>query len=83
LGIAPDVVGGNSWTAITSGANASGTPPGNDGNSYVNSPHFSFNCQAWGLDFSEGILLADTPEPSTIGFFLAAGLFLLPLRFRH
>jgi hypothetical protein len=40
LAVAPDVSGQNSYITTTSGANAVGSPPGNDGNSFVSSTFF-------------------------------------------
>ena len=71
-----------SFLSTTSGAHAVGTPPGNDGNSFVYSPAAAFNWNylatsnanvlgpnpnnASGWDFSEGVAGA-VPEPSPLG----------------
>jgi hypothetical protein len=43
LAVAPDVGSQNSYIGTTSGANAVGSPPGNDGNSFMSSTAFGLN----------------------------------------
>jgi hypothetical protein len=74
---------GSAYLTSTSGANAVGTPPGNDGNSFytnpVNSTYFVPAIRVSGAgDFSMGILGGDprdpTPEPGPLGIAIGAGL---------
>jgi hypothetical protein len=69
--IVPIGVVGQSFQSTTSGANAVGTPPGNDGNSFWNSNLFMMNFASttalfgsgtW--DVSEGVI-GTVPEPAT------------------
>jgi hypothetical protein len=76
LAVAPDVSDQNSYITTTSGANAVGIPPGNDGNSFMSSTFFGQNFVptsdpsiegpgTW--DYSMGIIgvsQASVPEPS-------------------
>jgi hypothetical protein len=79
LAVAPDVSGQNSFITTTSGLDAVGMPPGNDGNSFLSSTFFGFNFTpvsdpsvegpgTW--DFSMGVIgtSASTvvPEPSSL-----------------
>ena len=78
LAVAPDVSNQNSYIVTTSGANAIGTPPGNDGNSYFSSTFFSMSFVptsdpalegpgTW--DYSMGVVGTATvviPEPSSV-----------------
>ena len=43
LAVAPDVSNQNSYITTTSGTNAVGSPPGNDGNSFASSTFFGLN----------------------------------------
>lgn len=78
LAVAPNVSNQDSYIVTTSGAGAIGTPPGNDGNSFMSSTFFGFNFLptsdpsiegpgTW--DYSMGIIgtSANTavPEPSS------------------
>ncbi len=77
-GVAPDVSGQNSFIVTTSGANAVGTPPGNDGNSFFSSTFFGLSFVptsdpslegpgTW--DYSMGVVGTATvaiPEPSSV-----------------
>jgi hypothetical protein len=92
LAVAPDTDGlADSYWAVatTSGANAVGTPPGNDGNSYVTSTFFGENFAptttlegpgTW--DYSMGVigtsspLVTAAPEPSVVALLTGAGLSL-------
>jgi hypothetical protein len=96
LAVAPDVAGG-AYITTTSGANAVGFPPGDDGNSFWSSAAFgqSFgpmtdprNLGPGTWDFSMGIIgtagpLAPVPEPSEAFLLPIAGLILLGYRRRH
>jgi hypothetical protein len=89
LAVAPDVSDQNSFISTTSGANAVGTPPGNDGNSFVSSSFFGWNfvptsddsIEGQGTwDYSMGVngTLSSVPEPSAfllglVGLTAAAG----------
>jgi hypothetical protein len=79
LAVAPDVHSQDSYIVTTSGANAIGSPPGNDGNSFFSSTFFSQSFVptsdpslegpgTW--DYSMGIIGTSTtitiPEPSTM-----------------
>jgi hypothetical protein len=78
LAVAPDVSNQNSYIVTTSGANAIGTPPGNDGNSFFSSTFFSMSFVptsdpslegpgTW--DYSMGVVGTATvvvPEPSSV-----------------
>jgi len=80
LAVAPDVSGQNSYITTTSGANAVGSPPGNDGNSFVTSTSFGENflptsdpsVEGPGIwDYSMGLTgtmtpVTAVPEPSTL-----------------
>ena len=85
LSVAPDVSDQNSYIGTTSGANAVGTPPGNDGNSFFSSSFFgqSFvpttdpSIEGPGTwDYSMGIVGTATsttvPEPSGLALGLIA-----------
>jgi hypothetical protein len=75
VGLRPEALTGSDVVALlgtTSGTNAIGTPPGNDGNSYLDSSLLGFTFDPANADFSVGI--TDVPEPSTL---LLAGLGLL------
>jgi hypothetical protein len=70
--IVPANVTGQSFQSTTSGANAVGTPPGNDGNSWWNSNLFGVNFTSttaifgsgtW--DVSGGVIGTVVPEPAT------------------
>ena len=96
LAVAPDVAGG-AYITTTSGANAVGFPPGNDGNSFSSSTSFGDNFTpttnptlegpgTW--DYSMGIigtaaLVAPVPEPSWAALLPTAGLILLGHRRRR
>jgi hypothetical protein len=91
LAVAPDVSGQNSYISTTSGANAVGSPPGNDGNSFFSSAFFgqSFvplsdasNEGPGTWDYSMGFIgtsrsLSAVPEPSGAALLPTAGLILL------
>ena len=79
LAVAPDVSDQNSFITTTSGLNAVGTPPGNDGNSFLSSAFFGLSFVpvsdpsiegpgTW--DFSMGVIGTSTtvavPEPSSL-----------------
>jgi hypothetical protein len=75
LSVAPDVSNQNSFIGTTSGANAVGTPPGNDGNSFFSSTFFGQNFVSttdpsiegpgtW--DYSMGVVGTAVPEPSSL-----------------
>jgi MYXO-CTERM domain-containing protein len=67
--------GNQSYEETTGGANAVGTPNGNDGNSFLFndlSGPGNLNYVPSSLDYSEGVVGTATPEPS--GFLPAAGL---------
>jgi hypothetical protein len=78
--------GGNSYNSTTSGANAVGSPPGNDQNAFLNAPDAginfapSSNFASDTLDFSMGIIGSEgpaaAPEPAslTMVVFGATGL---------
>lgn len=88
LTVAPvDSGNGRSFISTTSGANAIGTPPGNDGNSFWNSSSFNENFGSpsdalgpgpanGGWDFSMGVDVgtASVPEPSTFVMLGCSGL---------
>jgi len=72
LTVAPeDAGGGRSFIATTSGANAIGTPAGNDGNAFFNSTFFGANFAptqnyiSGSSDFSMGVN-GSVPEPATL-----------------
>ena len=74
---------GKFFLSTTSGANAVGTPPGNNGNSFLNSAYYGANFTPASnfvgspADFSEGVLgkvVAPVPEPGSIA--LLTGLSL-------
>jgi hypothetical protein len=76
--IVPIGVTGQSFQTTTSGLNAVGTPPGNDGNSFWNSNLFAMNFAsstalfgAGTWDVSEGVI--GVPEPATVAL-LTCGL---------
>lgn len=84
LNVTPiDSGSGRSFNSTTSGANAVGTPPGNNGNSFFDSTFFGFNFApisdvlGSSADFSMGIAgtteITRVPEPSTL-LLLGAGL---------
>jgi len=91
LAVAPDVANQNSYVTTTSGANAVGSPPGNDGNSFFSSSFFgeSFvplsdpNNEGPGTwDYSMGIIgtaepINPVPEPAGATLLPTAGLILL------
>jgi hypothetical protein len=63
----------NQFMSTTSGANAIGTPPGNNGNSFWNSSSFGFNwvdvqtvLGAGTWDFSMGVEANPVPEPASL-----------------
>jgi len=81
LAVAPDVSGQNSFITTTSGTNAVGSPPGNDGNSFTSSVFFGLNFVptsdpsiegpgTW--DYSMGVIgtavaiVPVVPEPSSL-----------------
>ncbi len=75
LAVAPDVSGQNSYITTTSGTNAVGSPPGNDGNSFQSSTFFGLNFVptsdpsiegpgTW--DYSMGVIGTAVPEPSSL-----------------
>jgi hypothetical protein len=81
-----------SSSAFTVGANAVGTPPGNDQDSFTNIPSLGLNycgCTSAGQvrDWSMGVIIASptaTPEPGTLGGAGgAAALFAWALRMRR
>ena len=92
LSVSPiDDGSGRSFISTTSGANAIGNPPGNDGNSFFNSSYFSADFGPASdyvfyspADFSMGISGTNAvPEPSAI-VLVASGLGVLVLaRFRR
>jgi hypothetical protein len=90
IAVAPDVSNQNSFITTTSGANAVGSPPGNDGNSFFSSTFFgdSFvSTSAPSLegpgtwDYSMGVIgTASVPEPSSLilgllGFVASGSVF--------
>jgi hypothetical protein len=91
LAVAPDVANQNSYIPTTSGANAVGSPPGNDGDSFYTSTAFSDffaptsnpsieGSGTW--DYSMGIIgtaqtPTATPEPFGATLLPTAGLILL------
>jgi hypothetical protein len=91
LAVAPDVANQNSYISTTSGANAVGSPPGNDGDSFYSSTFFgeSFvplsdpsNEGPGTWDYSMGVIgtarsLAPVPEPFGATLLPTAGLILL------
>ena len=67
---------GRSFASTTSGANAIGTPPGNDQNAFFNSNFFGANFTSTAnegqpTDFSMGVsgTVAGVPEPATLALF--------------
>jgi len=68
---------GRAFNSTTSGANAVGTPPGNDGNAFLTSSFFGWNfasSTAVGYDFDYSMGVAGTvPEPGTLAL-LSLGL---------
>jgi hypothetical protein len=86
LAVAPDSAGyygDQSYIETTSGANAVGSPPGDDGNSFINSnspgaplnfaPTSSVLNDPGAIDFSMGVVgtfVAGVPEPSSWGLVL-------------
>ena len=87
--IVPANVTGQSFQSTTSGANAVGTPPGNDGNSWWNSNLFGvnftsttaiFGAGTW--DMSGGVIGTVVPEPATIAL-LTCGLGALVIAVRR
>jgi hypothetical protein len=78
LAVAPDVSNQDSFIVTTSGANAIGTPPGNDGNSFFSSTFFGDTFVptsdpsiegpgTW--DYSMGVIGSSStavPEPSSL-----------------
>jgi hypothetical protein len=97
LAVAPDVSNQNSYITTTSGANAVGSPPGNDGDSFISSIYFGEyfvptsdpsveGSGTW--DYSMGIIgtaqsPAAVPEPFGATLLPAAGLILLAYRRRR
>lgn len=89
--IVPQGVNGQSFQSTTSGANAVGTPPGNDGNSWWNSNLFAvnftsstaiFGAGTW--DVSGGVIGTAVPEPATIALLACgAGALLIAARRRR
>ncbi len=90
LAVAPDVSNQNSFITTTSGANAVGSPPGNDGSSFFSSTFFgdSFlptsdpSLEGPGTwDYSMGVIgSATVPEPSSlilglVGLVMSGGVF--------
>jgi hypothetical protein len=70
-----------SYLSRTSGANAIGTPPGNDGNSFFNSPWLGYNyATAFLSDYSMGVAGTVIPEPSSGLLVVGGGLALIALR---
>jgi PEP-CTERM motif len=79
LAVAPDVSDQDSFISTTSGANAVGSPPGNDGNSFFSSSYFGISFlptsdpsleDAGTWDYSMGVMgvanSTSVPEPSTL-----------------
>jgi hypothetical protein len=75
LAVAPDVSDQNSYISTTSGGNAVGLPPGNDGNSFASSSFFGWSFLptsddslegpgTW--DYSMGVIGTAVPEPSSL-----------------
>jgi hypothetical protein len=95
LAVAPVLAGTrqSSFVATTAGANALGLPLAQDGNSYFNSSYYSADfgvatdqidqqvSDAGNLDFSEGVLGVEVPEPAT--GLLVGGLMLLAGGYRR
>jgi hypothetical protein len=91
LAVAPDVSSQNSYISTTSGANAVGSPPGNDGDSFLSSTFFSesfvplsdpSNEGPGTWDYSMGFIgttnsLSPVPEPTGATLLPVAGLILL------
>lgn len=76
LSVAPIGSGsGRSYVTTTSGANAVGTPPGNNGNSFFNSSYFGENFTSRQADYSMGVAGTSTPVP----FEFSPGLGILAL----
>jgi hypothetical protein len=58
-----------SYVSVTLGANAVGTPPGNDANSFINSSFLGYNfAPAFNKDYSLGVagVVGAVPEPTSI-----------------
>lgn len=86
LSVAPlvggdSVVGGkfSSYLSRTSGANAIGTPPGNDGNSLFDDPSIGYNYRPVYMidDYSMGMSGSVVPEPSCALLVVGGGLLLM------
>jgi hypothetical protein len=92
LAVAPDVSNQNSYISTTSGANAVGSPPGNDGDSFFSSSFFgedfvplsdASNEGPGTWDYSMGVigtaqpLVSSVPEPFGATLLPTAGLILL------
>ena len=80
--------GGRSFLATTSGANAVGTPPGNNGNGFFDSTYFGVSFgdaadQVGSSDFSQGVLTGSVPEPGTAGLLLGSATLLWFVRRRR
>lgn len=69
-----------SYISRTSGANAVGTPPGNDANSLFYYPSFGYNyASAFQADYSMGVGGSVVPEPSSL-LLMAGGVLVLVIR---
>jgi hypothetical protein len=72
-----------SYVSATSGANAVGTPPGNDANSLFYSPWLGYNyASAFQTDYSMGIAGSVVPEPS-YALLMAGGVSVFVIRRRR
>jgi hypothetical protein len=94
--VAPIGPGGNtavrSFLTTTSGLNAVGLPPGNDGNSFFDSTFYSANFASTPDlvspegDFSSGVIIAPAasavPEPGALELLLGGGLLVFGIRRR-
>ncbi len=87
--VVPTGVNGQSFQSTTSGANAVGTPPGNDDNSFWNSNLFNenfapttvlFGSGTW--DLSGGVIGTVVPEPATVAL-LTCGVVALLIAVRR
>jgi hypothetical protein len=78
---------GRSFNSATSGANAVGTPPGNNQNAFFNSTYFGYVFSSTAnvsqpYDFSNGVIGTVVPEPATVAL-LTCGLGALLIAVRR